>query len=73
MVLNEWCASTRFRQALHDLEFLVPHNVNLILVPKCESAEQIRLVNEKISELKNKYHISGNIGLCRLSKVLLVF
>ena len=36
---------------LSDLEFLVPHNVNLVLVPKCESAEQIRQVNEKISLL----------------------
>jgi citrate lyase subunit beta/citryl-CoA lyase len=48
---------------LEDLEFLVPHNVNLVLVPKCESAEQIRQVNEKISMLKTKYNVSGNIWL----------
>lgn len=48
---------------LDDLEFLVPHNVNLVLVPKCESADQIRLVNEKISLLKNKYNVTGNIWL----------
>jgi citrate lyase subunit beta/citryl-CoA lyase len=48
---------------LDDLVFLVPHNVNLILIPKCESAGQIRLVNEKISLLKNKYNVSGNIWL----------
>lgn len=48
---------------LEDLEYLVPHNVNLILVPKCESAEQIRLVNEKISELKTKYKVTGNVWL----------
>jgi len=48
---------------LADLEFLIPHNVNLILVPKCESAEQIRLVNEKINELKAKYNINGNVWL----------
>ena len=48
---------------LDDLEFLIPHNANLILVPKCESAEQIRLVNGKISELKNKYNVSGNVWL----------
>ncbi len=48
---------------LSDLEFLVPHNVNLVLVPKCESAEQIRQVNEKISLLKAKYNASGNIWL----------
>ena len=48
---------------LNDLEFLVPNNVNLILVPKCESAEQIRLVNSRIDELKIKYGVSGNIWL----------
>jgi len=39
---------------LGDLDFVVAHNVNLILVPKCESADQIRLVNEKIAEIKAK-------------------
>ncbi len=48
---------------LHDLEFLVPHNVNLILIPKCESAEQIRLVNEEINRLKVIYEVKGNIWL----------
>ena len=48
---------------LDDLEFLVPHNVNLLLVPKCESAEQIKLVNEKISQLKEKFGVAGHIWL----------
>ncbi len=48
---------------LADLEFLVPHNVNLILVPKCESAEQIRQVNERISQLKVKYKVNNNVWL----------
>jgi citrate lyase subunit beta/citryl-CoA lyase len=48
---------------IDDLEFLVPHNVNLILVPKCESADQVKLVNEKISQLKTKYNVTGNIWL----------
>ena len=48
---------------LADLEFVVPHNVNLVLIPKCESAEQIRLVNEKIRELMIKHELKGNIWL----------
>jgi citrate lyase subunit beta/citryl-CoA lyase len=48
---------------LDDLEYLVPHNVNLVLVPKCESADQIRLVNEKIGQLKTKHSVTGNIWL----------
>ena len=41
-------------KGLDDLDYIVPHNVNLILVPKCESAEQIKLVNEKINEIIKK-------------------
>ena len=37
---------------LDNLDFIVPHNVHVILVPKCESDEQIYLVNKKIEELK---------------------
>ncbi len=48
---------------LDDLEFLVPNNVNLLLVPKCESAEQIRLVNEKINLLKAEYKVNSPIWL----------
>jgi citrate lyase subunit beta / citryl-CoA lyase len=38
-------------RGLDDLPFIVNHGVNLILVPKCESAEQLKLVNQKISEI----------------------
>jgi citrate lyase subunit beta/citryl-CoA lyase len=48
---------------LDDLEFLVPHNVNLILVPKCESADQIKQVNERITQLQTKFNVSGSIWL----------
>lgn len=48
---------------LDDLEMIVPHNVNLILVPKCESAEQIHLLNKRVDEIKKHRNISGNIWL----------
>ena len=38
-------------RGLDDLKFIVNHGVNLILVPKCESAEQIQMVNAKIAEI----------------------
>jgi len=37
---------------LDDLKFIVPHNVHLILVPKCESAEQIHQVEAKIADIQ---------------------
>ncbi|MEI6122534.1 MAG: aldolase/citrate lyase family protein [Bacteroidota bacterium] len=48
---------------LQDLHFIVPHNVNLILVPKCENANQIHLVNQKIAEIKTKHRIQNTIWL----------
>ena len=39
-------------KGLSDLDYLVPHHVNLILVPKVESAAQIHLVNERIEQIK---------------------
>ena len=48
---------------LDDLESIIPHNVNLILVPKCEEADQIILLNSKIEEIKKKHSLEGNIWL----------
>ena len=50
-------------KGLDDLDYIVPHNVNLILVPKCESAEQIKLVNEKIREISKKKKVENPIYL----------
>jgi len=38
-------------RGLEDLEYVVPYNVNLILIPKCENAEQIIAVNKKIKKI----------------------
>jgi citrate lyase subunit beta/citryl-CoA lyase len=50
-------------RGLDDLDFIVPHNVNLILVPKCESADQLKKVNKRIEEIKAKHNIEGEIWL----------
>ncbi len=36
---------------LEDLEYVVPHHVNLILLPKCETADQVKAVDEKITQI----------------------
>ncbi len=48
---------------LDDLEFLVPHNVNLILVPKCESSLQIQQVNERIRLISDGLGVQSPIWL----------
>ena len=50
-------------KGLDDLKYIIPHHVNLILVPKCESAEQIYQLNEKIDELKKENNITTDIWL----------
>jgi citrate lyase subunit beta/citryl-CoA lyase len=41
-------------RGLDDLDYVVPHYVNLILLPKCESAEQVAQVDEKIMQIKSE-------------------
>lgn len=50
-------------EGLNDLDYIVPHGVNLILVPKCESATQIYQVNERIEAIKKERGGPGKIWL----------
>ena len=36
---------------LKDLEFVIPHNVHLVLIPKVESGDQVAAVDEKITDI----------------------
>jgi len=48
-------------KGLEDLEFIVPHNVHVILIPKVESADQIVQVEEKVLDLRKKHKIKNEI------------
>ena len=48
---------------LDDLDIIIPHYANLILVPKCESADDLAQVNTKINKLKKQHNITNNIWL----------
>lgn len=50
-------------RGLEDLRFIVPHFPNLILVPKCESADDILQVNKVIDEVKKEHNIEIPIWL----------
>jgi citrate lyase subunit beta/citryl-CoA lyase len=50
-------------KGLNDLKYVIPHNVNVILIPKCESSKQIIDVEEEINELKSKFKIKNEIYL----------
>ncbi len=50
-------------RGLQDLDFVVPHHVNLILVPKVETAEELLAVQNRIDEIKKEQNISHPIWL----------
>ncbi len=48
-------------KGLDDLKFVVPHNVHVILIPKCESGNDVLQVEKKVNELKKKFNITNDI------------
>jgi citrate lyase subunit beta/citryl-CoA lyase len=41
-------------RGLDDLEWIIPHHVNLILLPKCEKPEQVRDINKRMDAIRKK-------------------
>lgn len=50
-------------KGLDDLDYVVPHNVNGVLVPKCETADQIRQVEERITKISQEKNIDYPVYL----------
>jgi citrate lyase subunit beta / citryl-CoA lyase len=48
-------------RGLEDLKFIVPHNVNVILIPKCESADQVHQVEAEVKKIKEQHKIKNDI------------
>ncbi|MFA6455321.1 MAG: citrate lyase acyl carrier protein [Bacteroidota bacterium] len=52
-----------FPLGFEDLRMIVPHHVQVILIPKCESAEQIAEIDAAIESVLNQYTIKRNLFL----------
>ncbi len=50
-------------RGLTDLESVIPHNVNMVLIPKCESAGTVKDVENKIQEIKNRHKLANPVHL----------
>lgn len=50
-------------RGLEDLDYVIPHGVNLILVPKAESPEQLIAFENKIKTLQSKYELKNRVWL----------
>jgi citrate lyase subunit beta/citryl-CoA lyase len=50
-------------KGLKDLGSVIPQNVNLVLLPKCESADEVRMVDSEISRLKKENRLKSPVWL----------
>jgi citrate lyase subunit beta/citryl-CoA lyase len=48
---------------LRDLQCVIPHNVNLVLVPKCENEDQVKQADAWINDIRKKMKIRNNVFL----------
>jgi citrate lyase subunit beta / citryl-CoA lyase len=48
-------------KGIDDLKYIVPNNVNVILIPKCESAEQIQQLEKEVEKLKKQFKVENPI------------
>lgn len=53
----------QFPAGLKDLKYVVPHNVHVILIPKCEVAEQVYEVEKEIHNIKEQHQTKNDIFL----------
>ncbi len=50
-------------RGLEDLEFVVPHYANMVLIPKCEGAEDVLRVAERVQELLLQNNMTHSVWL----------
>lgn len=50
-------------KGLEDLQYIIPHNVNLVLIPKCESANYVDRVALEINNIRKEHSLNLNLNL----------
>ena len=50
-------------EGLVDLKYVVPHNVHILLVPKCEDPEQIKNLEKEVEKTKSHYKVNKDVFL----------
>jgi len=53
----------QFPGGLEDLKFVIPHNVHVILLPKCEGAQEVLKTLDEIERIKKDFSIDNEIYL----------
>ncbi len=50
-------------RGIDDLDYIIPHQVNLILLPKCETPEQVIQVDQKIEKIRKEHGITAPVWI----------
>lgn len=50
-------------RGIEDLNYIIPYNVNLILLPKCEKPEQLLAVSAQITKIQQKYNQTNPVWI----------
>jgi citrate lyase subunit beta/citryl-CoA lyase len=48
-------------KGLDDLSYIVPHNIHVILIPKCESADQVKQIDDRVKKIRREHNIDREI------------
>lgn len=51
------------QMGIKDLDFIIPHGVHTVLIPKCEDAEAVKKINVHIQNLRAQHKIKNEIFL----------
>jgi citrate lyase subunit beta/citryl-CoA lyase len=51
------------KTGLEDLCYVIPHNVNLVLIPKCESGGDVKSIDAEINAIRKKLKIKNQVFL----------
>lgn len=51
------------QMGIKDIEYIVPHGVHTVLIPKCEEEDTVKEVDARIQELRKKHKIKNEIYL----------
>jgi citrate lyase subunit beta/citryl-CoA lyase len=48
---------------IRDLDSVIPHNVNLVIIPKCETADQVRFFDDRINQIRKLKSLKNKVLL----------
>jgi citrate lyase subunit beta/citryl-CoA lyase len=53
----------QFPAGIEDLKYIIPHNVHVVLLPKCEDEQQVSKVIEEIQVITSEKNLENNVFL----------